>query len=256
MSTAAELQMLYRIGNAPVNPFPFPHFYVRDVFPADFYADLLRHIPPREALAPASEVPAAGTASGEARRALILDQPSVAKLAEPLRSFWAQTAQMLLDGSLGHLLMSKFAQTVETRFAGQTNLQFGDEALLVQDAQHYAAGPHTDAPSKVFSLLFYLAPDDSKPHLGTSIYVPKEVGFTCPGGPYHPVERFHRMLTMPYAANTVFGFVKTPNAFHGVEAVTEADARRTLLLYDIRVRIPQAAQAPQSPAGPAAQFKF
>jgi hypothetical protein len=257
MSSAAELHMLYRIGNAPVNPFPYPHFYVRDVFPPDFYAELQRHMPPREALSPISEVRHVAPTYGKTRSVLILDPESVGKMPEPLRRFWAQTAQMLLDGSLGHLLMSKFAQPIETRFAGQANLEFSDEALLVQDYPNYALGPHTDAPSKVFSLLFYLPADDSQPHLGTSIYVPKEVGFTCPGGPHHPVERFHRMTTMPYVPNSAFGFVKTPNAFHGVETVTKADAQRTLLLYDIRYRAPQAAApAPQTPAVPTAQFKF
>lgn len=256
MSSAAELHLLYRIGNAPVNLFPFPHFYVRDVFPADFYAELVKHIPPREALSPINEVRAVSPEYGKTRSVLILDRESVGKLAEPLRGFWAQTAQMLLDGSLGHLLMNKFAQTIETRFAGQANLQFGDEALLVQDYANYMLGPHTDSPAKVFSLLFYLPEDDWQPHLGTSIYVPKDPAFTCPGGPHHPFSKFHRMMTMPYVPNAAFGFVKTPNAFHGVEPVADEDLQRTLLLYDIRVSAQPAPQPQPAPAGPTAQFKF
>ena len=40
--------------------------------------------------------------------------------------------------------------------------------------------------------------------------------------------------------NTMFAFVKTDNAFHGVEPVRDADARRHLLLYDIRLaKVPE-----------------
>lgn len=256
MSSSAELQMLYRIGNAPVNPFPYPHIFVRDVFPADFYAELLRHIPPRDALSPISKVRSVSEAYGKTRSVLILNEEWIGRLPERLRGFWAQTAQMLLSGNLGPLLMNKFAQVVESRFAGQTNLEVSDEALLVQDYANYSLGPHTDTPSKVFSLLFYLPADDSQPHLGTSIYVPRDPAFTCPGGPHHQFDGFYRMLTMPYLPNCAFGFVKTPNAFHGVEPVAEGDVQRTLLLYDIRCRVPEPNQAAFAPAASAAQFKF
>ncbi len=38
---------------------------------------------------------------------------------------------------------------------------------------------------------------------------------------------------MPYLPNAMFAFMKTPNAFHGVEPV-EGQAVRELLLFDIR----------------------
>jgi hypothetical protein len=61
------------------------------------------------------------------------------------------------------------------------------------------------------------------------------------------------MLTMPYLPNSLFGFLKTQNSFHGVEPVKEVDVQRNLLLYDIRAHVQRAAQLPA--ANPAAQFK-
>ena len=246
MWSAAELQMLYRIGNAPIQPFPFPHVYVRDVFPAGFYAELLRNLPPRDAFAPLSKVrPISSDVYDETRSVLILDPASVGKLAEPYRAFWERVAGMVVGGELGKLVFGKFGQLIHARFQNQPGVEFFDEALLVQDSQNYALGPHTDSPLKVISFLFYLPADDSQPHLGTSIYVPKDRQFTCPGGPHYSFDRFDRMLTMPYLPNTLFAFLKTPNAFHGVEPVGDAGARRNLLLYDIRIRAqPQAGQAP------------
>lgn len=245
--------MLYRIGNAPINPFPFPHIFVRDVFPADFYAEILRHIPPRDALSPISKVRNVSEVYGKTRSVLILNDDSIGQLAEPLRGFWGGVGKMLLARNLGPMLVSKFGQVIDGRFAGQPGIEISDEALLVQDYTDYSLGPHTDSPAKVFSLLFYLPSDDTRPHLGTSIYVPKDPGFACPGGPHHAIEKFERVLTMPYVPNAAFGFVKTPIAFHGVEPVAAHDSERTLLLYDIRIRSGHAAQRP---ATPTAQFKF
>ncbi len=255
MFSTAELQMLYRIGNAPINPFPYPHLFIRDVFPEDFYADLLRHVPPKEALVPLVEArKSVDSDYSRNRSVLLMNDQSLGQLDEPYRSFWAGVGGMLLAGNLGPLLMSKFSQAIDGRFTGQAAIEVADEALLVQDHADYSLGPHTDSPSKVFSLLFYLPADDTRAHLGTSIYVPKDRSFTCQGGPHYPFENFDRMLTMPYLPNTAFGFVKTPNAFHGVEPVTEGDGQRTLLLYDIRFRTRPT--APSSAATPASQFKF
>lgn len=253
MSSVAELHMLYRIGNAPILPFPFPHIYVRDVFPDAFYAELVRNLPPREAFAPISAVRPVTPGAYEERSVLPLSPESVGKLAEPYRGVWERMTRMLVGSELGNLVFGKFGQFIQARFQGQPNVQFFDEALLVRDVQNYALGPHTDSPLKVISFLFYLPADDSQQHLGTSIYVPKDRQFTCPGGPHYPFDRFDRMLTMPYVPNALFAFLKTPNAFHGVEPVDEAGVERNLLLYDVRIR-PQATQ-PKA-AGPAVQFKF
>ena len=48
---------------------------------------------------------------------------------------------------------------------------------------------------------------------------------------------------MPYVPITLFAFMKTPNAFHGVELITEPKLERALLLFDIRVKNAPAAAA-------------
>ena len=50
MSFDAESHVLYRIANAPILRYPFPHFYVADVFPADFYRELRARLPELAAL--------------------------------------------------------------------------------------------------------------------------------------------------------------------------------------------------------------
>jgi hypothetical protein len=111
--------------------------------------------------------------------------------------------------------------------------------LIVRDSTTYSLGPHADAARKVLSFLFYLPPDDSKAHLGTSIYVPLDLTFRCEGGPHYDFKKFRRVLTMPYVPNTLFAFMKTSNSFHGVEPIQEQGIRRDLMLYDIRLQKPQ-----------------
>ncbi len=125
-------------------------------------------------------------------------------------------------------------------------MRLSEETLLVEDITHYALGPHTDTPAKVITVLFYLPKDESQAHLGTSIYMPKDRAWRCPGGPHHGYAGFDRVATMPFMPNSMFAFVKTDNSFHGVEPVTDPDVRRWLLLYDIKAQKVEAA-APRRP---------
>lgn len=100
---------------------------------------------------------------------------------------------------------------------------------LCRDFEGYSIGPHTDGSEKS-TILYYLARDDKNPHLGTSIYVPKEEGFTCDGKKHHPVNKFNKVKTVPYLPNTGFGFIRSNNSFHGVETT---DSVRDVLQISI-----------------------
>ena len=261
MSSDANLHVLYQIANAPIRLFPYPHIYVQDVFPRDFYRELRAHLPPAEAYQDLKALNRVGAGYPDTRLVMVVTPENVHALPEPSRSFWNGTAQWLLAGPFGQAVASKFAEFLEQRFGDLSQTRFHDEALLVQDYSTYSLGPHTDSPAKVLSFLFYLPPDDSLAHLGTSIYVPKDPGFTCPGGPHHRFEMFDRAMTMPFLPNTLFAFLKTHNSFHGVEPIKEAGIRRDLLLYDIKVQNPpelmrQALAATQPATPPVSNFTF
>jgi hypothetical protein len=253
MFSSAEMQLLYRVANAPIEMYPYPHILVHDVFPADFYRALREHLPPASAYKSLKAMGRVGSAYPETRFVLPLTPQDVAALAEPYRSFWNNTAGWLLGGAFGQVVLQKFSPLLAQRFGNAATMQYGHEALVIQDRTDYALGPHTDSPSKVLSFLFYLPADDAMPHLGTSMYLPKDPSFTCAGGPHHGFDKFNRMLTMPYVPNTLFAFMKTDNAFHGVEPIAERNVERALLLYDIRVaNAPEPAPAPP----PRTQFTF
>ena len=107
--------------------------------------------------------------------------------------------------------------------------------LAVRDLTNYSIGPHTDAPHRLITMLFYCPEDDSRQHLGTSIYWPNDNDFRCRGGPHYPFNRFRKITTMPYKRNSLFAFFKDERSFHGVEPIPDAQCERDLMLYDVRV---------------------
>jgi hypothetical protein len=255
MSSRAEMQLLYRIGNAPVRLFPFPHIYVRDVFPADFYRQLRAHIPPRSHFDTLKNLKRVEGDYPDTRLVLPITPPDVAKLEEPYRSFWNDTGAWLLGGEFAPFVLSKFEGILSQRFANPADEQFVSEALLVQDYSTYSLPPHTDSPKKVVAFLFYLPEDESLSHLGTSIYIPRDRRGVSDGTRYCRPEDFDLMTTMPYVPNSLFAFVKTPNSFHGVEPIAEREVRRDLLLYDIKVKS-AAAPSPEAPPAGARDVQF
>ena len=241
-----ELEVLYRIGNAAVREYPYPHIYVPDIFPEDFYAELRRNLPPQSAMKNLGDLGRVAGNTYPARGVLPLTQEHLVVLDEAKRGFWERLGSWLLGRRFADIMIGKFAPYLAQRFGDLRNVRFSHEALIVRDSTSYALGPHTDSPAKALSFLFYLPADASRPHLGTSVYVPRDPGFVCPGGPHHAFDKFQRMLTLPYVPNALFAFMKTPSSFHGVEPIEESEVQRDLLLYDIRAEVPQ----------PAAKFTF
>ena len=237
MSSSAELRLTYKIANAPLNAFPFPHLYIRDAFPPDYYARIQSMLPDPSRMVTLSETGRIAPGLYKERFVLTFGGEQFAALTAEQRAFWGELHGWLVGGAFRQRMLERFGPLLAQRFRGQT-VAFYDEALLVQDTTRYSLGPHTDAPRKVITFLFYLPKDESQSHLGTSLYVPKDRDFRCPGGPHYPHAHFDRVWTMPFLPNSLFIFVKTDTSFHGVEPVMDPDTRRWLLLYDIFHTIP------------------
>ena len=259
MSSSAEQHTLYQVANAPLREHPYPHILVRDVFEPEFYRRMLENLLPATLMRPIKEERQVGKAYSDDRYVYTLSQDKVGALPQPYGKFWDELTRWLLAAPFALALFRKFWPFIHQRF-GDPQPGFFNEALLVDDRVRYALGPHTDTPSKVITLLFYLPSDDSRPHLGTSIYAPRDPSFRCPGGPHYPFEQFERVVTMPYLPNTLFAFFKTDNSFHGVEPIRDPDYRRHLLLYDIKCNLadlprPDAAASGAAPS-PRVEFTF
>lgn len=235
MSFDAEQHVYYRIANAQVLRYPFPHLYVDSVFPEDFYRELRAHLP---ALAAYKRLDETGTvAKGKYQERFVcpVADAEEAEFAAGTGSFWAGFNGWLMGEPFARLIVEKFRSGIAERFGEGVDPQFEIDARLVRDFTHYAISPHTDSQRKLVSLLFYLPADDSMSHLGTSIYVPKDPGFSCKGGPHHSFDLFRKVATAAYRPNSLFAFPKTDRAFHGVDQIADEGIVRDLLLYNLYV---------------------
>ena len=208
-SDAVLGHIAYRLLNAPVLPYPFPHVYVENVFPADFYAHLLTNLPPAGDYSES-------TAGYHGRQ---FAEPSNADVFDRFNTKeWLKIA----TGPFRHDIQARFQSSPPIR----TDLR------LIRDCENYSIGPHTDAPWKILSYLFYLPSDESLIQHGTSIYLPKEPSFRCVGGPHHKFSAFNRIFTAPFKPNSLLAFFKTDYSFHGVEPIT-IQCQRDLLLWNL-----------------------
>ena len=266
MSSHAEQHTLYQIANAPLREHPYPHILVREVFEPAYYRRILEHLLPVELMKPIKEVRAVGQKYSNERFVFPLLPDHIGALRAPYGPFWGELSAWLLGVPFAQALVRRFAAQLGQRF-GSRDPRLYNEAMLVDDRTRYSLGPHSDAQTKVITLLFYLPADEARPHLGTSIYTPRDPNFRCAGGPHYPFEKFERVITMPYLPNTLFAFFKTDNSFHGVEPVRDEDYRRHLLFYDLRCGMedvvgaapgaaPKGADAPQTAGGPTVEFRF
>ena len=255
-SKDVDLYVQYRIANAPMLEFPYPHLYVRDVFPEDYYARLRANLPTGQQFRTLTSLGRVTEGYPDTRIVLPLTRKDTDQLEPEQRAFWQELAGWMLGPLFGQLMLAKFGAYLQQRFKDMRSQSFFDEALIVRDRTQYVLSPHTDATNKVLSFLFYLPPDASMAHLGTSLYVPKDPSFTCPGDSRHDFELFRRVRTMEYLPNTLFAFMKTPDSFHGVEPITQPDVQRDLLLYDIRVAQPQQSVQAGAAATSAPKVKF
>jgi hypothetical protein len=200
--------LAYKIANAVVNPFPFPHIYVENVFPRKYYDDLLNCLPAAHEYAGVE-----GKYKGR-----IFHEGDL-PILEPLRSQnWVDIATFSFKKEIG----KKWGTTPRC----STDLR------LVLDGENYSIGPHTDARFKILSFLFYLPNLTTTEDLGTSIYLPKQQDFRCEGGPHYRHEDFVEIYRAPFRSNSLLAFFKTDFSFHGVEPIT-IPCRRDVLLWNL-----------------------
>ena len=212
--------VIYALRNAPLATYPFPHFHARSALPDDYLDDLLDEHLPALTYAPNPEGKYAGREFADPRG------------VPGLAGFYC----------------SKFASVVLSLFGAAFHERFPDgqpaitmDLRLIRDSGGYKIGPHTDAPWKLVSLLFYL----NGPYFtGTSLYVPRIPGTICPGGPHHPFEPFIEVHRAPFISGSCLGFWKTPNAWHGVEPLAPNSEQRDVLLFNLYSNAP-AGKAPE-----------
>lgn len=238
MFSAAKLHVMYKVLNAPVRTWPFPHICVPDIFPADFYAEIMRHRLADDCFTKLIDSGRVGKGYSGARACVFPKEVDRTPAPDESKAFWQELFGTFSDGEFSGIWLTLFQRAIAEKMADNKvqKLDLYNELFLMRDTTTYSLGPHTDTPRKLVSVLFYLPQDDSQSGLGTSAYLPKDRSFTCLGGPHHGFDKFDLVATMPYLPNTLVAFPQTKRSFHGVEPVTREGAVRDLLLFDLKLK--------------------
>jgi hypothetical protein len=248
MFSAVESQVAYRIANAAVLDYPFPHFYATSVFPEEYYRALRDRLPAADRYRRLDETGTVAKGAYPERTVCSLSEVEESASADG-GPFWRELEEWIMSDRFAGLLMEKFRAPIRSRFGDHVRLSLRRDCRLVRDRTNYALGPHTDTPGKLVALLFYLPGDDRLARHGTSIYVPRDPAFRSDGHGHLQRHAFSLAATMPFRPNSVFGFVRTDRSFHGVERFDAPDVVRDLLLYNLyaenvtRLEPPARAQA-------------
>lgn len=201
---------------------PFKYTVVDDIFPENFYQELIEKRIPEELLFSLKEMNRVGAGYSDSRKILKL-KDNMPYMDNNIRGFYENITKYLRYHFSG-LILDKF---------NIPNINLGIDLLYVKDSKNYRLGPHTDHKRKVLTALFYLPEVNSINKFGTSIYKPKKSNFTCEGGHHYKSEFFEIVKTIEFKSNRLFCFEKSNNSFHGVEHV-DKDIERNLLIFDIQ----------------------
>ncbi len=210
-----------RLRSAQVEREPFAHYVLEDVFPDDYYRLMLRHLPSSEVYDNLYEVTDLKLDHFRHRDQRNMDRGWTDRLPIEQRVFWNSFNSWFLSEEMAQAVLESFSSERESWPAVSVESQF------IRHRAGYFLGPHSDLYTKLVVLLLYLAPDDGAEHLGTSLYRPKQEGFSCPDSTHYEFEDFVRVKTSPYRPNSLLAFMRSDISFHGLEPLSEADVETT-----------------------------
>jgi hypothetical protein len=189
---------------------PFPHIVFRNFFPADFYRDLVSHVPTQ------GYDPITGTGT---RMALRLYGENVEKIDAGVRPLWAAASTMLTSKAVEEAIRNRLHDGLEIRargdkVGGPDDLGLFAKPVVYCDRDGYQIKPHPDTRKKVVTMQLYCPTDGSQEALGTTLYQASlkglfHVGSYC----LEPVK------TIPFLPNLGYAFVVLKH-YHSLKAMS------------------------------------
>lgn len=191
-------QAVASINAADYSAFPFPHIFFRNFFPADFYRDLISHIPTQ------GYDPITGSGT---RMALRLYGDNIGKIDPELREMWGAASAMLTSKEVENAIRVKLHDGLEVRARGDNvgsaaDLKLVAKPVVYRDRDGYAIKPHPDTRKKVVTMQLYCPADDSQEALGTTLYRVSLKGLLHVGS-----YCLETVKTLPFLPNVGYAFV-------------------------------------------------
>ncbi|MFQ5626660.1 MAG: hypothetical protein ACE5FM_08420 [Methyloligellaceae bacterium] len=215
---------------------PFGHCYIENVFPQDFYQQMLSQLPDNEVYR-ALNPKAYGRAGGESTRdRLFLSKQGLEPLKGEMKSCWTTVANIITSEQLKRAVFSKLWKDIALRFEVSRedvpDIKTYPRAVLFRDTDEYRIKPHPDGESRIVTMMYYLPRDLSQEDLGTSLYVKQPPLKRLFGEKFKEVKRF------PFRPNCGYAFVvnRLPErtSWHGRELLEPGCGVRNTILTQFR----------------------
>jgi hypothetical protein len=230
-----------RLRDAGVLLDPYPHFCLDNVFPDEYYRELLENLPSSTSYENLYEVTTLKLDHFRHRDQRDMNKGWTNNLPSEQKEFWNSFDSWFLGEEMAQAVLETFPDQMRARFGAQWPT-VSVESQLIRHRPGYFLGPHSDLHTKLVVLLIYLAPDESMAHLGTSLYRPKDPSFTCPNSTHYQFEDFIKVKTAAYKPNSMLAFFRSDVSFHGLEPLVQNDVQHSgrdviqYVLYDKAAR--------------------
>ena len=221
MQRALLDHVLAVVREAPLREQPFAHLYFEDVLPDDAYESLLACLPEPSRFEPLYHKDALLPDGGTTRSTFTLEPRALAALPPGSREVLEACRGAFASDALCGALLGRYDALLRRRF-GRDFLDIDLEATvkLQRDLPGYRIGVHPDTSDKVVLLQLYLARDDTRLSMGTSLYRRSDGGFA-------------QVDTLPFRRNSGYSFARTAESWHGVDPI---GAERFSLTVNWRLR--------------------
>lgn len=215
---------------------PFGHCYFENVFPEDYYAEILERLPSSEEYH-ALNLKAWSRANGESTRdRMFLSKEGLEPLGKAQKDFWSTMTDVILSEQVKRTVYAKLWEDIALRFKVSEeevpDINGYPRGVLFRDTDEYRIKPHPDGTSRIVTMMYYLPKDLSQEDLGTSLYVKQPALKRLFGNKFEEVKRF------PYRPNSGMAFVvnRLPErtSWHGRELLPSGSGVRNSILTQFR----------------------
>ena len=226
-------KMLYGVCNTKINDYPYPHFSVESIFTEEYYTLLEESWPLHDEMKSMADSVWTPNSYRERMYFDVLDERMMTQLGEKKRLVWQTFADMICSEYVlnGLAWICHPYRHLHPLLENGDNFDLKPYVILNTDHNDYHIAPHTQAPEEILVLLIYFSKKENTEGAGTSIYIPNNPKYECDGYVHRDsFDDFHELLTVPYRRNSLFGFVKTRNSFHGVDRIDQPITRNSIYI--------------------------
>ena len=241
-----EEHLIKKILDTSVDHVPFDHVFIENIFPNDFYYELVKNLPNISQYTSIKDTGTVGQNYSSERYIINFEQTTKFESVN-FTNLYNQLISALISKKLFNTVSNLFIKSIKKRIDnfsekekekfGIKNYNFDLRAALVKDLTKYSLGAHTDSISKYITFLFYLPKDNSTEDIGTCLFKPKKEKEKHNFNSNHYTkdetkELFDEVKTCPFKKNSVLIFPRDHMSFHGVNKVNINKKERDLLLLN------------------------